>query len=332
MSSEFLLEQNKNNHLYFRVGDNKYAVNSNCVLEIIKLPMLDYPQKLPNNIVGLMKYNHFVINVVDIRFYLNIQPSPYTPSNEVLIIKTDESIIGIIVDEVEGILPFIANKVDSLPFVDKKMLIDALYKFNDETIFIINIFSLENIIKNTESPFEPYDVQDLFPKGDDAKYMLTQRSIQLAEKEKFQFVHEIYTKDKFISFMLNNNHYGIKLQYIKEVLKDANISNVPCTPDFIRGIMNLRGDFIAVVDLKCFLNLERDEKDDKKPVIIVENEDLILALMIDKINELFEIPDEIIPKNSENSTSFDIIYNDKVHTILNIDRLLKDKRLFITDM
>ncbi len=332
MSSEFLLEQSKNNHLYFRVGDNKYAVNSNCVLEIIKLPLLDYPQKLPNNIIGLMKYNNFVINVVDIRFYLNIEPAPYTTSNEVVIIKTDESIIGIIVDKVEGILPFVASKVDSLPFIDKKMLIDALYKFNDETIFIINIFSLESIIKDADSPFEPYDVQSLFPTGDDNRYMLTQRSAQLAEKEKFQFVHEIYTKDKFISFMLNNNHYGIKLKYIKEVLKDTTISHVPCTPDFIKGIMNLRGDFIAVIDLKKFLNMDSEVDDDKKPIIIVENEDLILALMIDKINELFEIPDEIIPKNSENSVSYDIIYNDKVHTILNIDRMLKDKRLFITDM
>ena len=49
--------------------------------------------------------NNFVINVVDIRFYLNIQPVPYNITNEVLIVKTDEAIIGIIVDKVEGILP-----------------------------------------------------------------------------------------------------------------------------------------------------------------------------------------------------------------------------------
>ena len=331
MSSSNLIEQKKNTHLYFQTGENKYAINSDNILEIMKLPALDYPQKLPNNIVGLLKYNNFVINVVDIRFYLNIQPEPYNTTNEVLIIKTDETIIGIIVDKVEGILPFVASKVDSLPFVDKKMLIDALYKFNDETIFIINIFSLENIIKGNDS-FESYDVQSLFPKENEAQALMADRAAQLIEKEKFQFVHEIYTKDKFISFLLNNNNYGIKLQYIKEVLKDTTISNVPCTPDFIKGIMNLRGDFIAVIDLKCFLGMKPDDKDEKKPLIIVENEDLTLALQIDKINELFEIPDEVIPKNSETSNCYDIIYNEKVHTILNIDRMLKDKRLFITDM
>ena len=47
------LEQKKNTHLYFQIGENKYAINTSNVLEIMKLPALDYPQKLPNNIIGL---------------------------------------------------------------------------------------------------------------------------------------------------------------------------------------------------------------------------------------------------------------------------------------
>ena len=106
MNSNNYIEQKKNTHLYFSVGGNKYAVNSDNVLEIMKLPQLDYPQKLPNNIVGLLKYNNFVINVVDIRFYLNMEVQPYSTNNELIIIKTDEVIFGIITDKVLGILAF----------------------------------------------------------------------------------------------------------------------------------------------------------------------------------------------------------------------------------
>ena len=106
MNSNNYLEQKKNTHLYFQIGENKYAVNTSNVLEIMKLPALDYPQKLPNNIVGLLKYNNFVINVVDIRFYLNINVTPYTSNHELLIVKTDEVILGIITDKIIGILPF----------------------------------------------------------------------------------------------------------------------------------------------------------------------------------------------------------------------------------
>ena len=139
MSSNNLIEQKKNTHLYFQIGENKYAINSDNILEIMKLPALDYPQKLPNNIVGLLKYNNFVINVVDIRFYLNIEVPPYTVHNELLIVKTDEIIFGIITDQVIGILPFDTAQMDAIPFVDSKMVIDSLYKYNQETIFIINI-------------------------------------------------------------------------------------------------------------------------------------------------------------------------------------------------
>ena len=122
------------------------------------------------------------------------------------------------------------------------------------------------------------------------------------------------------------------MDLLKEVLKDTTISQVPCTPDFIKGIMNLRGDFITVIDLKIFLGMEQTDTEEKKPIIIVESDELPMALQIDKINELFEVPDEVIPKNSENNVSIDIIHKEKVHTILNIDKMLKDKRLFITDM
>ena len=148
--SNNLIEQKKNTHLYFQVGKNKYAVNTTNVLEIMKLPALDYPQKLPNNIIGLLKYNNFVINIIDLRFYLNIDVSPYNTHNELLIVKTDEVILGIITDKIIGILPFDTALVDQIPFVDNKMVIESIYKHNNETIFIVNVYALENLFSFTK--------------------------------------------------------------------------------------------------------------------------------------------------------------------------------------
>ena len=95
------LEHKKNTHLYFQIGENKYAINTSNVLEIMKLPALDYPQKLPNNIIGLLKYNNFVINVVDIRFYLNIEVTPYDSHKELLETESRNVLVRIIVPESE---------------------------------------------------------------------------------------------------------------------------------------------------------------------------------------------------------------------------------------
>ena len=327
-----LIEQKKNTHLYFQVGNNKYAVNSENVLEIMKLPALDYPQKLPNNIVGLLKYNNFVINVVDVRFYLNIDVKPYTPQNELLIVKTDELIFGIITDKVIGILPFDSALVDVIPYADSSTVVDSLYKINQETIFIINIYSIETLLKQHKD-WKEVDISSLFPQDEASKTLMAKRTNAIVDKSNMRLASgELHVKNKYISFNLNNDSYCIALDYVKEVLKDTSITNVPGTPDFIEGIMNLRGDYITVINLKNFLDLDSMVNYDKKPVIIVKYNELKLALLIDKINELFEFQDDGVDNSGDGYFSKEFIYNETLYTILNVERIAEDKRIVITDM
>lgn len=333
MSSNNLIEQKKNTHLYFQIGENKYAINSDNILEIMKLPALDYPQKLPNNIVGLLKYNNFVINVVDIRFYLNIEVPPYTVHNELLIVKTDEIIFGIITDQVIGILPFDTAQMDAIPFVDSKMVIDSLYKYNQETIFIINIYAIENLLKQHDNRWADVDIPALFPVDEASRSIMTKRTMAIADKSSLKLASgELHAKNKYISFNLNADSYCIALDFVKEVLKDTSITNVPGIPDFIEGIMNLRGDYITVINLKKFLGLDSSTQLDKKPVIIIKCNELKLALLIDKINELFEFQESDLLESGEGYFSNEFIYNETLYTVLNIDKISSDKRIIITDM
>ena len=190
MNNNYLeLEQKKNTHLYFQIGENKYAINSSNILEIMKLPALDYPQKLPNNIIGLLKYNNFVINVVDIRFYLNIDVTPYNANSELVIVKTDEVIFGIITDKVIGILSFDSSLVDQIPFMDNKMIIDSLYKYKNETMFIINIYAIENLLKKHDSILPEIDIKALFPQDTHSKELMAKRTRSIIEKSTLRFLH-----------------------------------------------------------------------------------------------------------------------------------------------
>jgi len=327
------IEQKKNTHLYFQIGKNQYAINTANVLEIMKLPALDYPQKLPNNIVGLLKYNNFVINVVDIRFYLNIEVDQYNSHNELLIVKTDEVIFGIITDKIIGILPFDTAFVDQIPFVDNKMVIESLYKHNDETIFIVNIYALENILKQHDANITEFDILSLFPQDATSKSIMAKRTQSIADKSAMRLAsRELHAKDKYISFNLNRDYYCIALDYVKEVLKDTSITNVPGTPDFIEGIMNLRGDYITVINLKKFLNLSEGESSDKKPVIIIKCNELKLAFLIDKINELFEFQETSNQDIPDSYYASEFIVNEMLYTVLNVEKISSDKRIIITDM
>lgn len=329
------IEQKKNTHLYFMLGNNSYAINTSSVLEIMKLPMLDYPQKLPNNIIGLLKYNNFVINVIDIRFYLDMEVSKYSTNNDLLIVKTDETIFGIITDKIIGIVPFESSNIDAIPFVDNKTIIDSIYKQDKSTVFIINIYSIENLLKGTINVSD-VDIPSLFPQDPESISLMQSRTRAIADKSGLSLVTgDLYAKRKLISFNLNDDKYCISLDVLKEVMKDTTITKVPGTPDFIAGIMNLRGDYITVIDVKKFLNLKelkQKTEDDKTPVIIVSHNDMELAFMIDKINELFEVPEDKIINSDNGYYLAEFIHNEMPYTILNIEKIFTDKKIVITDM
>ena len=308
-------EQKKNTHLYFKVGNNKYAINSANVLEIMKLPALDYPQKLPNNTIGLLKYNNFVINVIDIRFYLNMEVSPYSINDELLIVRTDEAIFGIITDKVIGVIPFDSSMIDTIPYADNKTIIDSLYKYNQETLFIVNTYAIENLLKE-HGDWQPMDVRTLFPDNPQALKIMQKRTEAIANKSGLMLATgELHAKNKYISFLINNDSYCISLDYVKEVLKDTSITPVPGTPDFIEGIMNLRGDYITVLNLKKFLDLPVKKVYDKKPVIIISYNEMKLALLIDKINELFEFQQENLIETPEGYFTCEFINKDTLYTV-----------------
>lgn len=335
IGNENYIEQNKNNHLCFLLGNSRYAVNTSNVLEIMKLPALDYPQKLPNNIIGLLKYNNFVINIVDIRFYLDIEVTKYTTNNELIIVKTDETIFGIITDKILGIIPLESSNIDTIPFVDNKTIIDSIYKQNQETAFIINIYSIENRLKQTIKSVD-IDIPSLFPSDKTSLDLMQQRSEAIAAKSRFSIISgELHSKKKLISFNLNNDLYCIPLDYVKEVIKDTDITSIPGTPDFIEGIINLRGDYTTVINLKEFMNIKQQEKPnetDKKPAIIVHSNDLDIAFLIDKINELFEFPEDKIKDSGDGYYAGEFILNDTPYTIINVEGICNDKKIVITDM
>lgn len=141
-----LIEDSENIYLSFDIGYSKYAINIANVVEIMKLPLLDYPQKLPNNIVGLLNYNNFTINILDLRFYLNIKVTPYSVSNQLLIVKTDETMFGIIIDKVDDIVSFDQTKLEYFPSNTEERIIEFLYKNENETVSVINISAVEKML------------------------------------------------------------------------------------------------------------------------------------------------------------------------------------------
>lgn len=331
-------DENENLYLYFNLGDSKYGIKVQQIVEIMKVPLLDYPQKLANNVVGLLNYNNFTINILDLRFYLDIKVTPYSISNQLLIVKTDESIFGLIIDGVEDIINLDQSKVEYFQFAGEDKIIDFLYKGEGETISVINLSAVEDVIKRGVESID-IDIPSLFPHDDSSRYKLVQRNQALLAKFELSSVANIFSHDKFISFSLNDSLYCMNLEYVKEFLKNSLITQIPCNLDYIAGVITQRGDFVTVIDLKKFIGVSEngpssEDIQNKNSIITIETEDFKIGILVDKIFSIIEIPEEMINMHSYKQSKFifsELILEDKLYTILDMKNILSDERFFVED-
>ncbi len=106
-------------------------------------------------------------------------------------------------------------------------------------------------------------------------------------------------KDKFLTFVLNQEEYGIEIRYVTEIIVIQNITEVPAMPHYIKGVINLRGKVIQVMDVRLRFGLEERPYDDRTCIIVINIDDQSVGLIVDRVSEVLDIPQsevEPLPK------------------------------------
>ena len=101
---------------------------------------------------------------------------------------------------------------------------------------------------------------------------------------------------QFISFSVGEEEYGLELLRVKEVIRVREITWLPKAPSFVKGIINLRGDVIPIIDLRDKFGLEAKEATAMTRVIVVEVEGKLMGMVVDSASQVVRIPaDQIDP-------------------------------------
>jgi purine-binding chemotaxis protein CheW len=106
--------------------------------------------------------------------------------------------------------------------------------------------------------------------------------------------------DQFLTFKLNNEMFAIGILNIKEILEYGNLTTVPMMPAFVRGVINLRGAVVPVIDLIARFSNNRSEITKRTCIVIIEvvtDDDChVIGVMVDAVSAVLEIPaNEIEP-------------------------------------
>ncbi len=140
---------------------------------------------------------------------------------------------------------------------------------------------------------------------------------------------ELTIRDQFLTFDIDNEDYGISIAHIKEIISVAAITHVPHNPSYVKGIVNLRGDIIAVVDVRDRFLKPFRPYDESTCIIVTEYGEYSLGLIVDGVKEVIFINESnvIQPPNAKLNYANQFIKNigkvdDEVVLILDLDKLL----------
>lgn len=107
-------------------------------------------------------------------------------------------------------------------------------------------------------------------------------------------VAEDTQKGKYLSFHIADEDYGIEIRYVTEIIGIQAITDVPDMPVYIRGVINLRGNVIPVMDVRARFNLPEKSYEERTCIVVVNVDDKSVGLVVDMVNEVIDIPDKQI--------------------------------------
>ena len=141
-------------------------------------------------------------------------------------------------------------------------------------------------------------------------------------------------KNRFLTFSLDKETYGVEIKYVIEIIGIQTITEIPELPEYIKGIINLRGKIIPVMDVRLRFKKDPLEYNDRTCVIIVDMNEILIGLIVDKVAEVVRISEEDIIEPPKINMRIKNIYiknigriGDNVKLLLDCEKLLTEDEL-----
>jgi purine-binding chemotaxis protein CheW len=149
-----------------------------------------------------------------------------------------------------------------------------------------------------------------------------------------QMLEEDSQYGKYLTFTLGKEIYGIEIKNVTEIIGIQKITQVPEVPVYMKGIINLRGKIIPVIEVRLKFKKESVEYDDRTCIIVVNIKELPVGLIVDNVDEVLTIADEDIAPPPNMKTGFENRYikgigrlGSQVQLLLDCNKFLEEDEL-----
>lgn len=134
---------------------------------------------------------------------------------------------------------------------------------------------------------------------------------------------------QLVSFVIENEEFGVDILKVQEIIRTVEITRVPKAPNFVEGVINLRGKIVPVIDLRKRFGIAEKEHDNETRIVVVELVDKVVGFLVDRVKEVIRVEKSVIEPPPELTTSIDSNYitgvaklQDRLLILLELNRVL----------
>ncbi|MBU3613234.1 chemotaxis protein CheW [Polynucleobacter sp. MG-27-Goln-C1] len=281
----------------------RYAIPAEAVDSIFWMPTLSPIEAAPPWFVGLANWHGEVVHVLDLGLRFKHSPRNYLTSTNIILVSTPQMRCGIVADSVMGLteasFESIVKREMAMPSDFSSAysdLIEGEIKQGDEIILLLNLQNLLTVKIGQE-----------FPKvGEDSSFELVNSRTAHDEEVFSARMHQLAlpvidnkneNKDGYALVTIGGIRYAIEIAYITEFTHLKQCVPLPCCPQYILGVINLRGEILSVIDMTSLLNIQNIA--DKQDIVILQFESKRVALAVQKVED-FRYFDRHLISNLQN--------------------------------
>lgn len=130
-----------------------------------------------------------------------------------------------------------------------------------------------------------------------------------------------------VIFRLNNEQFAVETAKVQSINNSMKITKVPKAPAYIKGLINLRGNVISLLDINLLMDIPKAEVSENS-ILILEMEDELVGIMVDQVDEVLDVEESAIEKVSDEGKKVYIEgiinFKDSIVTLIDIDKLLSN--------
>jgi purine-binding chemotaxis protein CheW len=272
----------------FEVAGQEYALEIESVQEIVQMP--DHINRVPktdSHVLGMVTLRNRLLPLVSLREMFGLPAVPLDERNKIVVVpRPGQTSVGIVMDTVKEVLRVNRNLLDPVPNLIRTG------KGQGDILGICRMNGGKRLVSvlSVDALFENEVVRNAM-----ATATAAAGGVQATEdamgSDNVRDAGTVVEEEQFVVFRLANEEYGAPIASVQEIVRVPDeLTRLPKAPSFIKGVVNLRGSVLPVVDQRTRFDLDDIERNDRQRIIVFTINGVRTGFIVDAVSEVLKIP------------------------------------------